>query len=139
MAGIWNLSATVVFLPLCVYWKRLGQHVVVFISKTVVKSLYNLASTIMGFKCCVPNCRGNYDNGPKVSVFSFPKEKKLRQIWINAIHRMDFQPSQCSKVCIYVYVSFYCIYTISYQVFLFVFIKYVFLCIKLQHCRLHNF
>ena len=27
----------------------------------------------MPYMCCVPNCKGNYRNGPKVQVFSFPK------------------------------------------------------------------
>ena len=27
-------------------------------------------------KCCVFNCRSNYDNGPKETVFFFPDEKK---------------------------------------------------------------
>ena len=27
-------------------------------------------------RCCVFNCRSNYDNGPKETVFFFPDEKK---------------------------------------------------------------
>lgn len=54
----------------------------------------------MGFRCCVPNCRGNYDNGPRVSVFSFPKDEDLRRKWTRAIHRKNFHPSQSSKVSI---------------------------------------
>ena len=26
----------------------------------------------MPYMCCVPNCKGNYHNGPKVHVFGFP-------------------------------------------------------------------
>ncbi|KYM93406.1 hypothetical protein ALC62_15996 [Cyphomyrmex costatus] len=29
----------------------------------------------MPFKCCVPNCNGNYKNVPKVATFSFPKNE----------------------------------------------------------------
>lgn len=25
-------------------------------------------------RCCVPGCCGNYDNGPKVRVYSFPSD-----------------------------------------------------------------
>ena len=41
-------------------------------------------------KCCVFNCRPNYDNGPKETVFFFPNEKKdydLRQRWIRFVNR----------------------------------------------------
>ncbi|XP_077499196.1 THAP domain-containing protein 2-like [Amblyomma americanum] len=50
-------------------------------------------------RCCVPGCRGNYDNGPKVRVLSFPKNEGRRQSWIRAIPRKDFTPSIHSKVC----------------------------------------
>ncbi|XP_055924582.1 THAP domain-containing protein 2-like [Argiope bruennichi] len=50
----------------------------------------------MPFTCCVPNCKGNYKTGPKVSVFNFPKDGNLRKRWIATIHRKDFEPS---KVC----------------------------------------
>lgn len=48
--------------------------------------------------CSVPNCKGNYRNGPKVTVFSFPKDPELVQKWIRAIKR-DFVPTLHSRVC----------------------------------------
>ncbi|KAH7934252.1 hypothetical protein HPB49_023707 [Dermacentor silvarum] len=39
-------------------------------------------------RCCVLNCRGNYDNGPKVRVFSFPKDDR-RAKWERAVRRDD--------------------------------------------------
>ncbi|XP_047110974.1 uncharacterized protein LOC124787987 [Schistocerca piceifrons] len=53
----------------------------------------------MVYKCCVPRCRGNYENKPRVAVFSFPKSTELQQKWISAIHRENFQVTQNSKVC----------------------------------------
>ncbi|KAG8181064.1 hypothetical protein JTE90_014776 [Oedothorax gibbosus] len=49
-------------------------------------------------KCSVPNCRGNYKNGPKVTVFRFPKGELLRK-WLVAIRRNDFKPTSNSRVC----------------------------------------
>uniref|UniRef100_A0A6B0V2C3 Putative transposable element n=1 Tax=Ixodes ricinus TaxID=34613 RepID=A0A6B0V2C3_IXORI len=40
-------------------------------------------------RCCVPNCRGNYDNGPKVRLFSFPRDVKRRAEWQRAVRRRD--------------------------------------------------
>ncbi|KAH7934612.1 hypothetical protein HPB51_029023 [Rhipicephalus microplus] len=40
-------------------------------------------------RCCVPNCRGNYDNGPKVRLFSFPRDAKRRAEWQRAVRRRD--------------------------------------------------
>ncbi|XP_068085668.1 THAP domain-containing protein 5 isoform X2 [Anabrus simplex] len=50
-------------------------------------------------KCSVPNCKGNYRTGPKVSVFSFPTDDSERAKWLRAIRRDDFVPSQNAKVC----------------------------------------
>ncbi|XP_075743482.1 THAP domain-containing protein 2-like [Rhipicephalus microplus] len=50
-------------------------------------------------RCCVPGCRGNYDSGPKVRVFAFPKDEARKKSWIKAIPRKDFTPSIHSKVC----------------------------------------
>ncbi|XP_049774363.1 uncharacterized protein LOC126162092 [Schistocerca cancellata] len=50
-------------------------------------------------RCCMPNCRGNYDNGPKVSVFYFPSDENLRRKWLSAVHRQDWTPSKHSVIC----------------------------------------
>ncbi|XP_063903750.1 uncharacterized protein LOC135123185 [Zophobas morio] len=50
----------------------------------------------MPTKCCVPNCRGNCKNGPRVSTFIFPKSPELRSKWLAAIKR-NFEPSQNSR------------------------------------------
>ncbi|KAH7948992.1 hypothetical protein HPB49_003981 [Dermacentor silvarum] len=49
---------------------------------------------------CVPNCRGNYDNGPKVRVFSFPKDDR-RAKWERAVRRddIDIRSLRDAKVC----------------------------------------
>lgn len=52
-------------------------------------------------KCCVPNCKGNFKTGPKVSVFGFPGNAELKQKWIHAIKRKEFFPSQRSKVMLF--------------------------------------
>ena len=39
----------------------------------------------MSYRCVVPNCKGNYKNGPKVHVFSFPKDKELSDVWMRTI------------------------------------------------------
>jgi hypothetical protein len=55
---------------------------------------------IMVFKCCVPKCNGNSKNGPKVSVFRFPRIEEMKRKLLRAIHRADFQPTQHSRVCL---------------------------------------
>ena len=51
----------------------------------------------MPFKCCVPQCKGNYKGGPRVTVFGFPQDKSLKQKWIHDIKK-NFVPSKTSKV-----------------------------------------
>ncbi|XP_047101230.1 uncharacterized protein LOC124720024 [Schistocerca piceifrons] len=53
----------------------------------------------MPYHCSVPYCRGNYDAGPKVTVFQFPKGETLRRKWLSSIGRVNFAPSPSSKVC----------------------------------------
>lgn len=55
----------------------------------------------MPYRCCVPNCKGNYPNTPKVAVFGFPKDVELKKKWLHAIKRKDFEPSATSKVKYY--------------------------------------
>lgn len=52
----------------------------------------------MPYGCAVPKCKGNYSNGPKVHIFSFPKEENLANTWVRAIKREDFKPNKHSKV-----------------------------------------
>ncbi|XP_049269985.1 uncharacterized protein LOC125757833 [Rhipicephalus sanguineus] len=51
-------------------------------------------------RCCVPNCRGNYDGVPKVRLFSFPKDHR-RIKWKRAIRRedVDIDTLRHPKVC----------------------------------------
>ncbi|XP_049809584.1 THAP domain-containing protein 5-like [Schistocerca nitens] len=53
----------------------------------------------MPYRCCVPNCRGNYDGGPKVTVFKFPEDEATRKKWLSSIRRDNFTPSSSSRVC----------------------------------------
>lgn len=55
----------------------------------------------MPCSCSVPGCRSNYENkGPNITVFSFPKDSKLKQKWLQAINRPNFVPGKCASVCI---------------------------------------
>ncbi|XP_046983197.1 uncharacterized protein LOC124553369 [Schistocerca americana] len=44
-------------------------------------------------------CGGNYDNGLKVSVFSFPSDEALRLKRIAALRRNDWEPSKQFVIC----------------------------------------
>ena len=39
----------------------------------------------MTYECVISNWKGNYKNGPKVDVFSFPEDKELSDIWIHTM------------------------------------------------------
>ncbi|XP_067014179.2 uncharacterized protein [Anabrus simplex] len=53
----------------------------------------------MVLKCCVPKCKGNYDNDNKVHVFKFPKDEVMQQRWLRAIPRQDYRVTNYSVVC----------------------------------------
>lgn len=56
----------------------------------------------MPYKCCIVNCRSNYDDGEKEAVFSFPDEEKefdLRQRWVKFVNRKDWSPTKTSVIC----------------------------------------
>lgn len=50
-------------------------------------------------RCCVPQCRGNYDTGPKVRVFNFPRDEARRALWLKAVPRDDLETLRDPKVC----------------------------------------
>ncbi|KFM59403.1 hypothetical protein X975_13526, partial [Stegodyphus mimosarum] len=52
----------------------------------------------MVYTYCVPNCKGNYSNDPKVQIFSFPKEKQFLNKWINGISQKQFQANKIFEV-----------------------------------------
>ena len=45
------------------------------------------------------NCRSNYAGEEKTTVFSFPKDKYLRKIWITYVNRKDWEPTNSSYIC----------------------------------------
>ena len=45
------------------------------------------------------NCRPNYAGEEKTTVFSFPKDKYLRTIWITYVNRKDWEPTNLSYIC----------------------------------------
>ncbi|KAG0702582.1 hypothetical protein GWK47_025061 [Chionoecetes opilio] len=47
--------------------------------------------------CCVPYCTGNYRKGPRVSIFSFPRDEVLAGQWLRSIKRDNFTPTNSSK------------------------------------------
>nr|CAH7735056.1 unnamed protein product [Callosobruchus chinensis] len=55
----------------------------------------------MSYRCCVPNCSGNYRSGdaPNVTVFSFPEDENLLKEWLQTIPPANFVTSNTSKVC----------------------------------------
>ncbi|GBL81808.1 Uncharacterized protein K02A2.6 [Araneus ventricosus] len=54
----------------------------------------------MPYRCCAVNCKGNYKNGPKVPVLSFPKDANLRRRSLQAPNRKDFVITANSRLCI---------------------------------------
>jgi hypothetical protein len=52
----------------------------------------------MPARCVVPGCRGNYDGGPRVKVYSFPADVEMRKKWISAIPRSNLTVSKASRV-----------------------------------------
>ncbi|KAH8033574.1 hypothetical protein HPB51_014354 [Rhipicephalus microplus] len=52
-------------------------------------------------RCCVPNCKGNYDNGPKVRLFSFPSDPVRKAKRQRAVRRGEIDVCQLKnpQVC----------------------------------------
>ncbi len=60
---------------------------------TVSKSLRG------GYTCCVPGCYNNTKKNKEFSFHKFPKDKVLKEKWINAIKRKEFVSSDSHRVC----------------------------------------
>ncbi|XP_054710972.1 MYND-type zinc finger-containing chromatin reader ZMYND8-like [Uloborus diversus] len=50
-------------------------------------------------KCCVPNCRSNHTK-PYVSVFTFPKDPAVTNVWLKQIGRPTLKVNENIGVCI---------------------------------------
>ena len=53
----------------------------------------------MVYKYRVVYCRSNYAGEERKSVCSFPKEERLRKIWIKFVNRKDWEPAPSSFIC----------------------------------------
>ncbi|KAG0722990.1 hypothetical protein GWK47_043464 [Chionoecetes opilio] len=45
----------------------------------------------------VPNCKGNYRKGPRVSIFFFPKRKGVASQWLRSIKTGQFSPTASTR------------------------------------------
>ncbi len=57
----------------------------------------------MGYKCCVPGCKSNYESagkGGQCSTFGFPKESNIKQQWLRNIPREFDNITKHTRVCI---------------------------------------
>lgn len=61
----------------------------------------------MVLKCCVPNCKGNYNRDNKVHVFKFPADEVMKQRWLHAIPRQNYTVTNYSVVSYYHYYYYY--------------------------------
>ena len=52
-----------------------------------------------GFTCSVPGCFNNDKRNRGISFYKFPKDKKLKKIWLQQISRKDFKPTNGHRVC----------------------------------------
>ena len=50
-------------------------------------------------KCCVKDCRGNYDDGKKTSVFRFSQDPNENERWRKPIPRDNIPESNDTVVC----------------------------------------
>lgn len=53
----------------------------------------------MPHTCSAFNCTARLEKGQNLKFHSFPKDEILRDQWIKAVGRIDFNPSSCSKIC----------------------------------------
>ncbi|XP_076296541.1 uncharacterized protein LOC143216874 [Lasioglossum baleicum] len=49
--------------------------------------------------CCIKNCKERQNRDKNISFHKFPKNPELREKWIKAINRKDFEPSVHSRIC----------------------------------------
>ena len=53
----------------------------------------------MGKACCAPGCVNRYSKGNGIKFYRFPVNLDRRRLWIAALNRKDWQPSEYSWLC----------------------------------------
>ena len=53
----------------------------------------------MPHACAVVDCKNRYSKGGKKKFYRFPAEKDRRHIWVAALNRKNWSPSEYSRVC----------------------------------------
>lgn len=53
-------------------------------------------------KCCVPNCKSNYDSNDEghITCFKFPTDQSLKEKWLAKIPRAGLTVTKYTVVCI---------------------------------------
>ena len=49
--------------------------------------------------CCAPNCSNRRNRQRNIQFYRIPKEKAVRQKWLQRIRRKGFQPTENTRLC----------------------------------------
>ena len=69
---------------------------------SLLKLAFNCFLYIMVYTCCALGCKTGYKsekNSKKHTLFGFPNDEKLKQIWIAAISCKSWEINKNHKVC----------------------------------------
>ena len=58
-----------------------------------------ICNIIIGRKCCIINCNGNYDSKNKEKTFRLPVDVSENARWLSAIPRDNISDSKHTVVC----------------------------------------
>ncbi|XP_021351589.1 uncharacterized protein LOC110449210 [Mizuhopecten yessoensis] len=50
-------------------------------------------------QCAAINCNNSSNRGQKISLFAFPRDRKLGKLWVMKLKRGNFSPSDHSRLC----------------------------------------
>jgi len=49
--------------------------------------------------CCAPNCSNRRNRQRNIQFYRIPKDKAVRQKWLQRIRRKGFQPTESTRLC----------------------------------------
>ena len=80
-----------------------SEHIVMCTFCVVSYVVYHNKHNVMPYKCCVVDCKSNYDTvDVKTTTFGFPDEVKqpdLRSRWVRFVNRKDDWSPKNAKIC----------------------------------------